>query len=168
MIRLSRMATLVRSSTYVALMVLGAFGCGQNGPGNGGSGGVPATGGTGGAAGAAGKTGAGAGSGGAGGTLATGGAGGGGVGGSNCPSTPTPEGFSCLPGDPNLGCKYGAVTCCGASYPTIELTCEQDSIVHRMLENPCTADGGSVCPTGAGGAGGAVGGAGGAGGAGGG
>lgn len=99
--------------------------------------------------------------GGAGGAAGAGGAGGvGGVGGSpSCPPTPTPEGFSCLPGDPYLGCKYGSTTCCGVTYPTLELTCQQDSIVHETLGNPCAADGGYVCPPtgtdgGAGGAGG--------------
>jgi len=97
---------------------------------------------------------------GTGGAAGAGGAGGGG--GSNCPATPTPEGFSCLPGDPGLGCTYGSTSCCGIIYPTLRLTCQQDSIVHQVVENPCTADGGYLCPPvsdgGAGGGGGAAGG----------
>jgi hypothetical protein len=80
----------------------------------------------------------------------------GGAAGMGCPATPTPEGFSCHPGDPLVGCTYGSATCCGVTYPTFQLTCQPlDSVVHQSVENPCQA--GYACPTaghGGGGAGG--------------
>ena len=167
MIRLSRMGAVARAGTMLVLAALGAAGCGQNGVGNDGLGGGSGTGGsnagTGGASGIAGA-GAGGGGGEAGGRGGEAGGRGGGGGfagfaGRNCPATPPAAGFSCAGGEfGDMPCTYGSSTCCGVSYPTLQVTCQRDSVVQEVVETPCTGNPTYVCPTGGANGGGGVGG----------
>ena len=101
---------------------------------------------------------------------AAGGGGAGGFVGRSCPANPTPVGFSCSPdeqGGFTGGCYYGSTICCGLSYPTLRVTCQQDAVLQQPVENPCTANPSYSCPTGGSGGMGGVAGAGGGGGGGG-
>jgi hypothetical protein len=95
-----------------------------------------------------------AGAGGPGGVGGGGGIGGaGGVGGAfgiaTCPATQPTAGFSCAGGEFGLTpCQYGSTTCCGLTYPTVAVTCQQDTVVQEALGNPCTLNPSYVCPTG--------------------
>ena len=165
MIRLSRMGAVVRAGTLLVLAALGAAGCAQNGIGNDGLGGGSGTRGStaGAGGGASGIAGAGGGwrGGGAGGKAGAGGGGGGfaGFAGASCPATPPAAGFSCAGGEFGyMPCTYGSSTCCGVSYPTLRVTCQQDSVVQEVVETPCTGNATYVCPTGGANGGGGVGG----------
>jgi hypothetical protein len=149
MIRLSRMGSVVRGGTLLVLAALGAAGCAQNGIVNDGLGGGTGTGGSkpGAGGGGSGIAGAGVG-GGAGGETGAGGSGGG-FAGQSCPATPPTAGFSCAGGEFGyMPCQYGSATCCGVSYPTLKVTCQQDAVVQEVLGNPCTGNSTYVCPTG--------------------
>lgn len=170
MIRLSRTGATIRCGTCLVLAALFAVGCAQDGIGKGGLGGGTGTGGSkpGAGGGASGIAGAGDGAGGskpgAGGNPATGGIGGGvaGFGGQSCPATPPTAGFSCAGGEFGFtSCQYGSATCCGVTYPTLQVTCQQDTVVQEALGNPCTGNAGYVCPAGGANGGGGVGGGGG-------